>query len=303
MKKIAFVTYKEFPILTEDDRLAAEFLSSQGMDVRPLIWDATPENSWKEFDLIILRSCWEYHIRTEAFTKWIDWIRQSHLPLCNSSQIVRKNMDKAYLKELSIKGAAIAPTVWLEKTTGSGGPANLNLKELLQKNEWREAVVKPSISMSAHRTWITSPERAVSDEKTVREMLKKSGVMIQKFIPAVQIRGEWSFIFFGKQFSHAVLKRPKAGDFRVQRDFGGVVDFVRPPPKLLAQAKRIIKLIKEPLLYARVDGVESDSGDLILMELELIDPVLFFAADTLSLERFSDAVKKAARQPSVQPLN
>ena len=299
MNKMAFVTYKEFPALTEDDRLAAEFLKKQKIDVHPVIWDA-PKNCWKEFDLIILRSCWEYHFRTEEFSKWIEWMRLNNLPLCNSPQVVGKNMDKSYLKELSAKGAIIAPTVWLERTTGI---ANLNLKELLQKNEWREAVVKPTVSMSAHQTWITSTERAVSDEKTVREILKKSGAMIQKFIPEVRTRGEWSFIFFGKQFSHAVLKRPKTGDFRVQRDFGGFLDFVQPTAKLLTQAQRIVEMIKEPLLYARVDGVEADSGDLILMELELIDPVLFFAADALSLERFSDAVKTAGRQECVQALN
>jgi glutathione synthase/RimK-type ligase-like ATP-grasp enzyme len=142
--------------------------------------------------------------------------------------------------------------------------------------------------MSAYQTWSTSAPRAASDEIAVREVLKRSGAMIQRFVPEVRTSDEWSFMFFGKQYSHAVLKRPKPWDFRVQRDLGGYLDNALPASALVAQARKIIELIREPLLYARVDGIEVD-GELVMMELELIDPELFLAADQLAPRRFADA--------------
>jgi glutathione synthase/RimK-type ligase-like ATP-grasp enzyme len=286
MKKVAFVTYREVRNLTEDDCLAVEFLKARGVEVEAVLWDAS-DAPWEKFDLIVLRSCWEYHHRTKEFLDWVRLMEKMHFPLVNPPAVIRANMDKIYLRELELRGISIAPTIWLEK-----GATEVNLEKKLVNQNWLRAVVKPTVSMSAHQTWITAPSRAASDEETIKNILKTSGVMIQKFIPEVQTGGEWSFVFFGKKISHAVLKRPKYGDFRVQRDFGGYLELIKPNDDLVAQAQKIVEVVKEPLLYARVDGLEV-AGQLILMELELIDPVLFLGTDGSSLARFYEALKIA----------
>jgi glutathione synthase/RimK-type ligase-like ATP-grasp enzyme len=286
--RVAFVTYAELPLLYDDDKLAAELLRSRGLEVEAVLWDSA-EVRWEEFDAVVLRSCWEYHLRTEEFLNWIALMERRNVRLWNAPAVVRENADKHYLRRLAAEGVTVAPTVWLE----SGD--DFSLAAILEQQGWSRAVIKPVISMSAYRTWLTNPSRAASDETEVREMLSSSGVMIQRFIPEVQTQGEWSFVFFMREYSHAVLKIPKPGDFRTQRDFGGRHAESAPPGRLIEQAQNIILKVKEPLLYARVDAVEVDA-ELILMELELIDPVLFFGHSAGAAGRFADAVENLARR-------
>ncbi len=116
------------------------------------------------------------------------------------------------------------------------------------------------------------------------------GVMVQKFMRGIT-EGEWSVIFFAGTFSHAVLKKPKAGDFRVQTDFGGSSNLADPPPHILESASRALRAV-DPTIYARVDGVV-DAGRFLLMELELIEPALFLADHPAAPSRFADAIANA----------
>ena len=288
MNRVAFVTYTELPLLYSDDRLAADVLRSRGAEVEAVLWDSA-EVRWEEFDAVVLRSCWEYHLRTEEFLEWIALMEHKAVRLWNPPGVVRENFDKHYLRRLADEGFPIAPTVWLERGD------DFDLASIMEQPGWQHAVIKPVVSMSAYRTWITTSSRAAQDEPEVREMLSRSGVMIQRFVPEVQTRGEWSFIFFMKEYSHAVLKTPKPGDFRVQQDFGGRVADSNPPHLFIEQAQEIIRSVKEPLLYARVDAVEVD-GALILMELELIDPVLFLGRALGAAGRFADAIEMLTRR-------
>lgn len=282
MSKVAFATYHELPRLTEDDRLVLEYLHRLGVETRAVLWNSD-QARWEEFDSIILRSCWEYHLHPQAFSSWIEMLAGRGANLWNPPQVVRWNMDKAHLKGLSEAGVAVPEAVWVEKG------ALVDLESILEERGWQRAVVKPTVSMTAFQTWITTPARARSDQAGVEEILKRSGVMIQKFVDEVQTKGEWSFVFFRKTYSHAVLKRAKQGDFRVQNDFGGYLEEAAPAPALIEQAQRIIASVKDSLLYARVDGIEVD-GTLVLMELELIDPVLFLSAAPHAPQSFADAI-------------
>lgn len=290
MTRVAFVTYAEFPLLYEDDRLAAELLRSRGVEVEAVLWDSA-EVRWEEYDAVVLRSCWEYHLRPVEFMDWIALMEQRDVRLWNPPAVLRGNADKHYLGRLEKEGVRVAQTVWLEPGD------DFDLGMILERQGWSSAVIKPVVSMSAYRTWITNPSRAASDETEVREMLSSSGVMIQRFLPEIRTGGELSFVFFMKEYSHAVLKRPKPGDFRTQRDFGAFHAESYPPGRLIEQAQKIISNVKEPLLYARVDGVEVGE-ELILMELELIDPVLFFRHSARAATLFADAVERLARDNS-----
>lgn len=281
--RTAFVTYRGLPGLSADDRLALNYLYRQGAAPKIVVWDDV-DVDWESFDCVIIRSCWDYHLRPAEFADWVSCMERKGVSLWNPPRVVRWNVDKTYLSSLERKGVCVPPTVWLEK----GSAADLGT--ILGQKGWSRAVVKPTVSATAFQTWVTCPARAGRDAPTLQEMLLKSGVMVQRFIKEVRTKGEWSFVFYDKKYSHAVLKRAKSEDFRVQSDFGGyLAEDAKPTSRLVEQARLVVELVEEPLLYARVDAVEV-GGRLMLMELELIEPALFFGADPRSPGRLADAI-------------
>ncbi len=200
--------------------------------------------------------------------------------------MLRWNANKNYLRDLEGKGIPIVPTFWPE------GPSNL--REQLRELRWSRAVVKPRVSATAHQTRLVSIENAESAQPLFAELLRGPGVMVQRFMEVIVTRGEWSLIFFNGEYSHAVIKTPRAGDFRVQHDFGGYEQSAEPSPDVLEAAMRVIRALDDVPLYARVDGVESD-GHFLLMELELIEPALFFFLHSDAPERFAAAVAERVR--------
>jgi hypothetical protein len=126
----------------------------------------------------------------------------------------------------------------------------------------------------------------------LRRLLADGDVLVQRFLPEVQGEGEWSFVFFAGEFSHAVLKRPALGDFRVQEELGGSVVAAGPAPSLVRDAERFASHVPGPWAYARIDGVVAD-GKLTLMEIELIEPQLFLSRHPMAAVRMADAVLSA----------
>jgi glutathione synthase/RimK-type ligase-like ATP-grasp enzyme len=278
---IAFATGRAWADLVEDDRLVIEPLRARGVEVEAVVWDAS--HRYSPGDSVVIRSCWDYHHRPEEFIRWARQLEREGVALWNPAPVVEWNHDKRYLRELHAKGALVPETAWVEEG------ADLELASLLAERGWTKAVVKPVVSASAWRTFVTEPRTAGADEPAWRQLLAEAGAMVQPFVPEVQTQGEWSLVFFGGKFSHAVLKRPRPGDFRVQSELGGTAALVQPPPALLEEARRLLALVEEPLLFARVDGVEVN-GAFVLMELELIEPALFLGADPSAPVRFADAI-------------
>jgi len=157
---------------------------------------------------------------------------------------------------------------------------------------WREAVIKPAVSASAFGTWRSSTETAFRDQSRLEQLLSAGDVMVQPLLSEVGDAGEWSLVFLGGSFSHAVLKRPAAGDYRVQWEFGGSAVSAAPARRLIADAGRVLAAVPGDALYARVDGVERE-GRLVLMELELIEPHLFLGWDDGAAGRLAEALRAA----------
>lgn len=279
MKRVGFITYRDLPALTPDDRLAFAPLGELGIEAVPVVWDQS-DVDWNRFDAVVLRSCWDYHYRPETFTKWLDDLERSGVRIWNPSSVIRWNMDKRYLGDLRQAGAIIPRTVFV----GAGA----NLLDTLEKNDLEQAVIKPTISATARRTWQTSIHTARADQPKLDEILSESGAVVQEFVEEVVVRGEWSLIFFGG-YSHAVLKRPAEGDFRVQREFGGSSERMTPPDQIIRQAEEILRAVDGGIIYARVDGVESE-GRFVLLELELFEPELFLRVDACAPLRFAQSI-------------
>jgi glutathione synthase/RimK-type ligase-like ATP-grasp enzyme len=187
------------------------------------------------------------------------------------------------LQDLEQQKIRIPQTVWLKKGT------SVDLSDLLKQHQWSKAVIKPAVSATAHNTFLASAEEAKDHQLKFNALLQENDFLVQCFVPEVQSAGEWSLIFFNKNFSHGILKKPKEKDFRVQNDFGGSVHIEEVPHYAIEQAEKILNLVSEPLLYTRVDGIISNN-EFVLMELELIEPVLFLEHHPRAAAAFVNAI-------------
>jgi glutathione synthase/RimK-type ligase-like ATP-grasp enzyme len=280
---LAFLTYHKYPQGAPDDQLSFPRLREHGYTLHTPIWN-DPTVDWARFDTIIIRSTWDYFLHPTEFQGWLTRIEQLGVRLLNPLSVVRWNMDKIYLKELATRGYPVIPAEWL-----SVGDSAV-LADILTARGWSEAVVKPTVSGGAYQTWVTRAEEDIAGQQAKLDaQLAQTGVMIQQFLPQIRTDGEWSFHYFNRRFSHAIIKRPQPGDFRIQ---GGTLEGIpNPPSVLLDQARAVLNCVEStvPLLYARVDGLVID-GRLQLMEIELIEPRLYLAQSEEAAERFADAI-------------
>lgn len=290
--RVALVTCGSVPELHDDDRPLLGELWSLGIAAEPAVWD-DPAVDWKSYDAAVIRSAWDYHLTPEAFLAWLARLEALGLPVWNPPAVLRANLDKAYLKELSAAGVSVAPTEWVKRG------ARADLDELLAARGWDDAVVKPTVSASAFRTSRVRRGRE-GGQAALEEVLAHSGAMIQPFLPEIGSEGEWSFVFLGGEFSHAVLKSPRAGDFRVQQEHGGRTERREPPPGLLIQARDAAIAGPRPWLYARVDGVRR-GAELLVVELELIEPLLFLSYAPGAARSFAAAIKTRLSSPKSSP--
>lgn len=280
--RIGLATAAEFPSLSDDDQLVLESLQAHGFDSQPVIW-SDESVSWDNYDFIIVRSCWDYHRRLDAFRSWIETLETHGVALCNPPDLLRWNLDKSYLTDLGNSGVPTVPTVRIEQSSPQ------TLESILQDNEWEEAVVKPTVAATAYRTSRVSLETAVTDQQLLEEVLAHSDALVQPFIPEIQTEGEWSLIYLDGEFSHSVKKYPQSGDYRVQAEFGGRVVPEAAPQSFIDIGYRALDQLDKLPLYARVDGVETEAG-ISVMEVELVDPELFFRHSEDAIERFVDRV-------------
>lgn len=286
MRRIALATYSRLPGLNDDDRLLVRSLADLGMSAEPAVWDSA-DTRWTEFAAVIIRSCWDYQHRLAEFHAWIERLERLRVPAWNPPALLRWNSHKGYLRDLASAGVWTVPTRWVARG------ASVALSELLTAAGWQEAVVKPAVSASAHGTWRTSLASAAGDQARFDALLATGDVMVQPYIDAVRDPGEWSLLYLGGDYSHAVLKRPATGDFRVQWEFGGSAVSAEPPMAVREDAARALAAAPGGTLYARVDGVEENQR-LVVTELELIEPHLFLGWDREAPGRLARALAARA---------
>ncbi len=280
---VALVTCAAHPQLSNDDRLLLPALSEAGFEPVPRLWD-DPTESWASHAAVVVRSCWDYHHRPREFHAWLDRLSDEGARVFNPVPLLRWNADKRYLRDLADAGIEVIPTAWVEQRDEA------SLAELAGARGWRHVVVKPSVSATAFETWRVGPEVTGEDEERFRRLTGERPALVQPYLPDIE-QGELSLVFLGGEYSHAVLKRPRPGDFRVQSDFGGTVEPIRPEDQVVAAAARVLAAAPSRTLYARVD-LCLVNGRAQLMELELLEPALFFAYEPGAAARFVEALTR-----------
>ncbi len=285
--RIALVTCEAYPGLNPDDQLLRRAFQLAGHEVDAVDW-ARPNVDWKSFDAVIMRSTWDYYLRLPEFMAWLDKLHNDSVQVFNPLPMIRENIDKRYLQTLALKGVEIVPTVFASKDD------RMSLDKYLTKMKWDEVVVKPTISAGSFQTWRSNAATAIQHSKQFEDLLLRSEVMIQPFLRAIEVEGEYSLMYFGKEYSHTVLKQAKSGDFRVQDKFGGTIEAVTPSAEMLAAGEKVLNVLRGEPLYARVDLV-MDKGRPLLGEIELIEPHLYFGYDKKAAEKFVEIYEKLAK--------
>ena len=215
------------------------------------------------FAIVMPLLVWGYPVDPRAWFTALDTWEATGVNLANSVSTLRWNTNKDYLIDLDEQGVAIVPTM-LATSLDNDDMAAARAKF------GGTVVIKPSISGGAEGTFKLGPNDAIPFSVIEREML------IQPMMPAIATEGEYSLFYFNGVLSHTILKKPADGDFRVQPQFGGGEVSVAPPAGAITLAVAALGAMREMPLYARVDMVRDKGENFALMELEMIEPALFF---------------------------
>jgi len=279
--RVAFVTCRGMPGGTRDDRIAAEACAARGLDVVSVPWDDEGVD-WSGFSAIVVRSTWDYQEKAALFIDWIDHLAGLDLPVFNDPETLRWNLRKSYLLDLAPAGVPVPPTAWLN------GPADVDGARIAAELGSHEWVVKPVLGAGGRGAFRARADRS-DDLARMRAAAESEPVLVQPFLPEITSRGECSLIYFGGKYSHAARKTPVPGNFRVHEERGGTRRAEEPSERVREIARTAMDELDRVPLYARVDLVEAEDGP-FLMELELVEPALYFGDAPGSEERFADAL-------------
>lgn len=283
MKQVAFLSMSDPGDFFVYDDLLIPFFAKAGWQVSTVPW--REHSDWDQFDAVIVRSPWDYQQSPQAFLACLRDIDASRAYLDNPLPLMEWNLHKIYLKDMAAKGITTLPTRW---ETGYNLSA---LKESFIDFDTDTLIVKPVLSANADDTFRLSFEEATREEDALCQLYAGRDVMIQPFVEEVLIEGEYSLFYFGGEYSHAILKTPKSGDFRVQEEHGGALQPVNPDVTMLKVCTFALQAMPTDSLYARVDLIRYQDSWAV-MELELIEPSLYFNLDNASPPRFVNAFLK-----------
>lgn len=260
----------------------AAALERRGVAVDPVVW--TDAADLDAYDLILPLVTWGYHLRYTEWLAFLERAERERLPVANPPQLLRWNSDKVYLAEFTSKGIPCVPTIEAQALSDT------DLHHAAQQFGTSELVVKPPVSASATGTHRIRPGDAIPASERGQRM------MIQPFLPSIATEGEYALIHFDGVLSHTLVKRPKAGDFRVQPSLGGTTKPCDTPDGAEELAQAVLAAAPAPATYGRVDIIRGLNGRLLVMELELVEPALWLDVAPHGEAAFADAVIAAAER-------
>lgn len=268
--------------ILDEDKLVLEALNKKGLTVTRTNWD-NPEYDWTKTRFAVFRTTWDYFDRFPEFSQWLSSVNNK-TNLINSLSLVKWNMDKHYLHDLEDRGIHIPPTLFVE-------PGEIrSLSEIIKLTGWADCILKPAVSGAARHTYKLNAANIKNHETIFRKLIDEESMLIQEFQHQIITKGEVALMVFGGKFSHAILKKAKDGDFRVQDDFGGSVHDYLPSQQEIDFAEHVVSSCSPKPVYARVDVIWDNQNRPCVSELELIEPELWFRKNNRAAEMFADAV-------------
>jgi len=288
------------PQFAPDDYIAVQDLREHGHIVRPIVWGTHPAHLL-DFDLVIVRSPWDYMdspAKKQHFFNWISELDGDDIPVVNPPALMHWLLDKHYLQDFAALGTHVIPSIYYHAGT------KLNLGELFTLHG--TFVLKQCISAGgAGLFFIDNMATATQKQSALDQQILTADYMLQPFIPEISTHGEWSLIFLGGKYSHAILKKPAAHAMLVHAEYGGTLHFpVTPPASVKEFANEVylqllpallratgISLMSSSILYMRIDVIETANGP-VLVECEGVEPELFFRAQAGSEALFREAIEE-----------
>jgi hypothetical protein len=251
-RRCAYLTMESPEGWSIDTEMAFPPLMSMGWSIEVLPWRSANVD-WDRFDAVYIGTPWDYPEDPEYFMRMLEAIDRSSAILVNDLALVQWTMPKTYLKDLEDRGAPIVRSIWSD---------DLGIEE-------RDTI--RVLGSELHQAFADRPH------------------IVQPFIENIRSEGEFSLFYFNQQFSHAIQKIPKRGDFRVQEEHGAKIIAVKPEAALRKTADQVMQSVEPLPVYARVDFVRGPDGGFLLMELELIEPSLYLRMDEEAPWRFAEA--------------
>lgn len=283
LKRLYWITSEKFADGYPHESEVLADLRARGIDVRPTVWNRDPVPQPGSDERVIVRTPWDYLEDFDGFTEWLGALPATRVE--NPVAVLRWNSEKRYMRELAAAGVRIVPTVWMDARSDAEVAATL-----AAAFADRERIVKPVMSASAKDTFRLAPGGLPPAGVFVNR-----AAMVQPFLPEIETDGERSLVYFSGRFSHAIRKVPKTGDFRVQESHGGIMREFSASGAERAFGDATVAAVRARFpnlsapLYARVDYVVT-AGEPHLMELELLEPDLYFHHAPGSAARFVEAL-------------
>ena len=270
----------------EMGKLAPAF-AAQSMKLDLIRWRDAAEKA-EQYEAMLPLLVWDYFEGNEAaFTVEMAKV-EAKTKLFNNFKTLKWNANKSYLDELEAEGAPVISTITVDRVTETG------VARAFEELDTDTLVIKPQVGGGAWRQVLYKK----GDSFPSKTELPPEGAMIQAFLPSVVEEGEYSFLYFGGQFSHGLIKRPKKGDYRIQSLYGGTEETYAPSSQERASARAVLNALDFTPLYARVDLLRGRDGKLKLIELEMIEPYLYLAhaegegADNKGALKLAEALAK-----------
>ena len=280
-RRCAFLSTDNLEDFFVYDRMLFKPMANRGWAVEEVSW-RDQSVDWSVYEVVVVRSPWDYQDEPELFQKALEKIVSAGCILENSLSLIEWNISKHYLAELESKGVPIVPTRWFNTFVAD------EVLKAVDEQGAEDFVIKPVISANADDTYRLNKSLLQQSAEKLAEVFSNRDFMLQPFLNAIQEEGEYSLFYFGGHYSHTILKVPKDADFRVQEEHGGSLHSVEPEDALLTLADKTLAALPEQPLYARLDYIRSENGFQV-MEVESIEPSLYFNMDEDSPQRFTDA--------------
>lgn len=253
--------------ILEEDKLLSASLEKHGLTVTRINWD-DPDFNWAETRCVLFRTPWDYFNRYDEFAPWLECAGKI-TKFINPIEVINWNIDKHYMLDLEKAGINIPQTVFIE-------PGDTRtLGEITKELKWDEFILKPAISGGAWHTYRMNRNNISEHESIFKELIKDRSLLVQEYQKSILSDGEVSYMVIGGKFTHAVLKKGKGGDFRVQENFGGTVHDHLPAAEEIEFAQKVVDKAKPGIVYARVDVMRDNNNNLTLGELEVFEPALW----------------------------
>ena len=268
--------------ILKEDRLLTEALEKRGLKVTRTYWD-DPDFNWADTKCVVFRTPWDYFNRYDEFEPWLKNTGKI-TKFINPIDIINWNIDKHYMLDLEKAGINIPPTVFIE-------PGDTrSLTELTANLNWDEFILKPAISGGAWHTYRMNRGNIAEHEAIFNELIKDRSMLVQEYQKSILTAGEVSYMVIGGKFTHAILKKGRKNDFRIQESFGGTIHEYNPAAEEIEFAQNVVRVSKPGIIYARVDVMRDNNNNLTLGELEVFEPALWLRKYPKAAELLADCI-------------